>query len=227
MLPRFQQDDECLTRHRGGRARTGGLAGYRAIRRGECHLVLGRLVQGHRDEPRLGGHRPLSPEDLHRPPDLACVQGIERMADPGRVVPVSGGRAAVILVPCMLARYHWRSLPRADAASAGGSAQVYHDMVNLRIGRSGSPGRIMTASSGLRRPRDLGHSIATNSSIVSGLRRQDHTQGQRLTTSPDLPLRAQIYPYQLRALLFCRRVSHAYLDHASEDVGGPVGRLLV
>ena len=169
----------------------------RAIRRGECHLVLGRLVQGHRDEPRLGGHRLLSPEDLHRPPDLASVQGIERMADPGRLVPVSSGRAAVILVPCVLARYHWRSLPRADAASAGGSAQLYHDMVNLRVGRSGSPGRIMTVSSGLRRPRDLGHSIATNSSIVSGRRRQDHTRKARgynkprsTLSSPDIPLSA-------------------------------------
>ena len=42
------------------------------------------------------------------------------MADPGRMVPVSSGRAAVILVPCVLARYHWHSLPRVGAASAGG-----------------------------------------------------------------------------------------------------------
>ena len=71
VLPRFQQDDECLPRHRGARARVGGLSWCRTIRRSEGHLVFGRLVQAHRDESRVGTHRLLSPEDLYRLPDLA------------------------------------------------------------------------------------------------------------------------------------------------------------
>ena len=62
------------------------------------------------------------------------------MADLGRMVPVSSGRAAVILVPCVV-RYHWRSLLRADATSADGSAQVYHDVPDLRVVCIGPPGR--------------------------------------------------------------------------------------
>lgn len=120
MLAWFQQDDECLPWHCGGRVRAGGLACGRAIRRSECHLILGGFVQGHRDEPRLGGHWPFSPEDLYRPPDLVSVQGIERMAAPGGLVTASGSRDAVILVSFVLTRYHWRSLPQAGAASAGG-----------------------------------------------------------------------------------------------------------
>ena len=95
MLPRFQQDDEGLPWH--GTCYHGTcyrgvcyLARQQAVRRSECHLVLGRLVQGNRDEAGLGSHRPLSPEDLHRPPDLGCVQGIERKAVP-LVLVGSGG----------------------------------------------------------------------------------------------------------------------------------------
>jgi hypothetical protein len=119
-----------LPRHRGAWARVGGLSWCRMIRRSEGHLVFGRLVQAHRDQSRIGTHRPLSPEDLYRLPDLCCVQRIERMADLGRMVPVSSGRAAVILVPCVVC-YHWRSLLRADATSPGPTAQAGFSMTCL------------------------------------------------------------------------------------------------
>jgi hypothetical protein len=90
-----------------------------------------------------------------RPPDLVSVQGIERMAAPGGLVTVSGSRDAVILVSCVLSRYHWRSLPQSGAASTGGSGQLYHDVSGLRVvavAHRKDPGRFHP---GFRRPKDL------------------------------------------------------------------------
>ena len=110
MLLGFQQHNERLPRHRSdarcGMTGMGRLAsGGRADRCRKCDLVLARLVQGHRDEPRLGCHRPLSPENLDRPRDLAGPQAIERMARVS-LMPVGGVRAAVIFLGHALARYH-------------------------------------------------------------------------------------------------------------------------
>jgi hypothetical protein len=109
VLARFQEHDERLSRHRGGRSGMTGASGPAcdgAVSLRKCDLVLVRLVQAYRDEPRLGCHRALSPENLDRPRDLAGVQGIERMTGRGRVMPADGVRAGVIFVVPALAHYH-------------------------------------------------------------------------------------------------------------------------
>ena len=50
----------------------------------------------------------------------SSIQGIERMAGPGRAGAVSGSQAAVIFVPRVLARYHWAFPPAYRTASDGG-----------------------------------------------------------------------------------------------------------
>ena len=72
--------------------------------------LFGRLVQAHRDESRVGTHRPLSPEDLYRLPDLACVQGIERMACSVAPLLIVGQWPSVMLPGHLAVSYHRRSL---------------------------------------------------------------------------------------------------------------------
>src|SRR5580693_5618888 len=116
-----------------------GLACDGAVSLRKCDLVLVRLVQAYRDEPRLGCHRTLSPENLDRPRDLAGVQGIERMTGRGRVMPADGVWADVIFVVPALAHYHGVPSPRADAALVRGAAQLCHDLPDLRVVHNGIP----------------------------------------------------------------------------------------
>jgi hypothetical protein len=46
------------------------------------------------------------PEDLYRPRDLAGVQGVERMAGPGRTVPVNAAGTVATGVLRVVGRYH-------------------------------------------------------------------------------------------------------------------------